>query len=116
MNKPIDAFDANDEFFKLVVEALILCAAMKKFEMTSLHGVPCQRLAPDGQDSWMQTKEERTKLLEKLVTELLDSFFSTSLKKIKDKIRSYAANLLSFYCEYCDAIKEGDGVRVLRCW
>ena len=31
---PIDAFDANDDFFMLVVEALIVAAAMEKFNMS----------------------------------------------------------------------------------
>ena len=36
-----------------------------------------------------------------------------------DRMFGYATKLLSlglFYVEYCDAIKEGDGDRVLCCW
>ena len=40
-------------------------------------------------------------------------------KPSEDKKRGYAIEILSlgcFYLEYSDAIKEGDGKRVLRCW
>ena len=36
-----------------------------------------------------------------------------------DGIQQYASQILSlgcFYLEFCDAIKEGDGDRILRCW
>ena len=36
-----------------------------------------------------------------------------------DNVRKYAIQLTSlglFYMEYSDAIKEGDGNRILRCW
>lgn len=40
--KPIDGFNACDDFFNLVIEALVVVAAMKKFGMSSLQGVPSE--------------------------------------------------------------------------
>ena len=47
------------------------------------------------------------------------SFTSDTGLSKEDGVREYAVQLLSiglFYLEYRDAIKEGDGERVLRCW
>ncbi len=56
---PIDSFDANDDFFKLVIEAHIIAAAMKKFIMATLQSSVSQEFAPKGEDSWMLLLEER---------------------------------------------------------
>ena len=48
VKKPIDQFDACDEFFCLVVEALILNAF---FEMKSLDDILCKKYAPQSSDS-----------------------------------------------------------------
>lgn len=44
---------------------------------------------------------------------------SNQLDEISDKVQCYATELLSYgllYTEFSDAIREGDGLRVLRCW
>ena len=52
----------------------------------------------------------------------VESNFSFSTKKyphINGGVENYACDVLSlglFYMEYRDAIREGDGIRVLRCW
>ena len=53
VSKPIDRFDACDDFFCLVIEALVLHACMEKFEMQGLDGVPCEQYAPHGIESWI---------------------------------------------------------------
>ena len=51
VSKPIDRFDACDDFFYLVIEALVLHACMENFEMQGLDGVPCEQYAPHGIES-----------------------------------------------------------------
>ena len=124
VSKPIDRFDACDDFFCLVIEALVLHACMEKFEMQGLDGVPCEQYAPHGGESWMMSDEERKELLETLTLDVIDTFTNFSFHKCdipstSDKVLLYNKHLLSlglFYFEYCDAIREGDGIRVLRCW
>ena len=44
---------------------------------------------------------------------------STTRAAVLDCVQEYARNVLSLgllYLEFCDAIQEGDGVRILRCW
>ena len=41
------------------------------------------------------------------------------MKEIDDQVMEYQMNVLTiglFYLEYRDAIKEGDRIRILRCW
>lgn len=99
---------------------------MKVFEMDSLEDVPSKKLVPEGADSWMMEDSERQRLLHSLVNELIKTFFAGEYQRhsavddiCDDKVFLYSKYLLSlgfFYCEYCDAIREGDGSRVLRCW
>ena len=45
--------------------------------------------------------------------------FHEAPQRYQDSVQDYAIHLLSlgfFYIEYADAIREGDGDRVLRCW
>ena len=45
--------------------------------------------------------------------------FNNQEAKTSDDVHNYSINLLSVGCfllEYKDAIKEGDGNRILRCW
>ena len=47
------------------------------------------------------------------------NYGSSSISTSGDNIYQYTQQLVSlgcFYLEYDDAIKEGDGGRVLRCW
>ena len=192
VKKPIDKFDECDEFFCLVMEALILNACMQLFGMKSLDDVPCEKYAPKGRDSRKMTQEQRKDLLDDLTLKLIDSFSNFSFHAAEDDdedsdedsggdqqgddgdegdeghgsngcdsggdgdrdaeddgncdaegdgdrdgsksdtpesnsesdedpdmVHVYGKNLLSiglFYLEYSDAIREGDGIRVLRCW
>lgn len=126
MKKPIDSYDATDDFFKLVIESLVLTAAMEEFEMDSLQSVPSKKHVPEGENTWMLSDEERQELLNTLIEKLMKTFFVCDFHNrtavdmnSKDRVHLYTKLLLSygvFYWEYCDAIKEGDGLRILRCW
>ena len=81
------------------------------------------KYAPHGIESWMMPDEERKQLLETLTLDAIDTFTNFSFHMCNIPIHqikcSYHKHLLSlglFCFEYCDAIREGDGIRVLRCW
>ena len=71
----------------------------------------------------MLTDEERKPILVSICEKIITSFVSFEFQKVpvqtSDNVFNYATSLLSigcFYLSFCDAIKEGDGERVLLCW
>ena len=74
---------------------------------------------------WIESKEERKAQLLSIAGKIVDKFVDFSYHQdpishsSDDNVRKYAIQLTSlglFYMEYSDAIKEGDGDRILRCW
>lgn len=119
---PLDDYNACDDFFGLVVTCHILSAAMELLQMATLEDLPKHPKITDGIDTWMQTGIERKAILEAVCTDLVDRFttveFNKSYKNPTDNVYAYAKQVLSLGCiylEYSDAIREGDGDRVLRC-
>lgn len=91
--------------------------------MDSLGDIPPENILPDGSSLWTKEKEDRKSVLDLMAKQVVDKFVFFGYNKPKrsasDKVFQYNTQLLSlglFYIEYCDAIKEGDGNRVLRCW
>ena len=93
--------------------------------MTSLEDEPANdSLLPA--DGWLEDNETRKDLLyafsSKIVSKFIDiesTFIVTTSRDDDDKVLIYSKLLMSVgmvYLEYSDAIKEGDGLRVLRCW
>ena len=66
--KPIDSFDACEDFFVLVIEAHIVAATMKLLEMETLNDTPSKQYAPQGDLTWTQPIEERKLILEQITT------------------------------------------------
>ena len=79
---------------------------------------------PDADTLWAENNEKRAQILEEVCGNIIDKFVSFQFTKETtlvqcDKIYDYNTKLLSlgcFYLEFCDAVHEGDGLRVLRCW
>ena len=74
---------------------------------------------------WLQDKESRQVVMEQVLSKIIDRFldirYSVTLPATDkdDGILMYGKQFLSIGClylEFTDAIKEGDGERVLRCW
>lgn len=72
---------------------------------------------------WSLPSGERTKCLEELCAMVYDRFihfnYNTETATSSDKVCNYSVQLLRlgcFYLEFVDAICEGDGNRVVRCW
>lgn len=102
----------------------IIAAALTMLEMKTVNDIPSERVLPNAQNLWMESATTRKEVLEKTCKELLDTFVSFSFhtedsKMTTDKVREYGRQLLGLgllYEEYSDAIREGDGERLLRCW
>ena len=91
--------------------------------MESLADNPSDDVVSDAQSVWMQTDQDRKQLLTNICERIIDRFITFKFHGIahrsNDNVHEYNALLLSigcFYFEFVDAIKEGDGERVLRCW
>ena len=125
-NEPKDDFSACEEFFLLVVVGHILCAAMKELQMSSLEDDPQSCMIPENVSEL--STEERNEILnniaENLVNELVNLSPTFQVKKEQpkpdeDHVFEYARELVSLgllYMNYRDAIREGDGLRVLLVW
>ena len=121
----IKDFNACDDFFKLTVSSYVVAAAMKLLNMSTMDAEPANTsLIPD--DAWVQGPDERrdtlyavSSMIVKKFVDLKTDFTTTCTPEDDDKVLEYSRLVLSLgllYLEYCDAIKEGDGFRVLRCW
>jgi len=123
VSDPSNNVTACEDFFLMVVEAHILSAAMKVFEMKSVEDTPVRRLFPDGSSDLDSLQRRNIMIL--AIDEVLKKFvdFNYNMKKAEesgtDRVQSYACNVLSsglLYMEFLDAIREGDGSRLIRCW
>ena len=109
---PTSNFNACDDYFNTVVSAHII-AALNELDATDFNPTV----------DWMKSDEDRKKIVLSLSTKLVDRYVDFSYHSDRspsdDSIQEYAIQLLSlgcFYKEFSDAIKEGDGNRILRCW
>ncbi len=108
-----------------MISAFIVAAAMKVLKMKSIDEIPQPNTAigetPD--EVWMRDDQTRLKVLDDVCGEVIEKFVEFSFFEEfpvgKDATLSYSKRILGsgcFYLEYRDAVKEGDGTRVLRCW
>lgn len=134
---------ACEQFFFLVVEAHIISLTMQEFGLESVDSAPTNTLF-NKEQFLDQTLHKRQELFLNSVSNMINKYlFQCEMKKQDisslskesskkgkrnvgektdketDKILTYAREVLSLgllYMEYCDAIREGDGLRILRCW
>ncbi len=121
VSSPDKDVNACVDFFELVTTAHILAAAMQVFGMSSLSDSPDASLFPPGiTDNTVRTA------LESGVKTVMSQFVDLSYPpkhqghtSPTDHVQEYAKEALTlglFQMEFHDAIREGDGLRVLRCW
>ena len=93
--------------------------------MSSLSDIPTRDELGLEDDLWLSNDEARYDKFHQLSTEIVKAFtdlevtFGSSRKITKDHVLAYSQEVLSLgllYMEYCDVIREGDGLRILRCW
>ena len=132
VKKPKKAVDAvHQEFFLLVAEAHILPAAMMLF---GIAGIECEptSLQHFPVDSQKLASPERKQVLLIASGARVDKYVVLSMEKAEktsdsstgevsghDGVVEYASEVLTFgllLMEFDDAIREGDGNRIRRCW
>lgn len=121
---PKSNYNASDDFFKLIINSFLLTAALDVLGMNTLEDTPSSAVIPSPDTLWMKSKEERKQVLEDVCDKVVAKYVhlaynTTPASSNDDKVVDYSKHLLSigsFYIEFQDAIREGDGDRVLRCW
>ena len=121
VSDPSNDLDACEDFLKLIVTAHILAAIMAVLGMETLDDNPSPQLFPE------KEAKEKTAILQSVAKVVLNDYTDFSFPartqstspKGKDHAHEYAKEVLTlglFFLDYKDAIREGDGARVLRSW
>lgn len=126
---PKKDFNACEDFLDTVISSHVVAAAMATFKLESTNDTPDDSVLKDADQVWMKEKEERKVIMEELCMQVFDKFISLSFGTMStstsyvhsadDGVSSYSIQLLRIGClymEFADAIREGDGERVVRCW
>ena len=118
VSDPSDNVNACEDFLELVVTGHILSAFMAVTGMETLDDKPSSALFPEEEADKTAILQSVAKVV---VSDYTDFSYPPSKQSAspKDHIREYAKEVLTlglFFMEYRDAIREGDGTRVLRCW
>ena len=118
--EPTNDVNAAEDFFQTVTEGHIIAAALEAFGMASIDDVP--HTAALTEASLLKDGKKRTEAMLVATKEVVNKYVDLSRNNFEDSVDSvqeYARDVLSLellYLEFCDAIKEGDGLRLLRCW
>ncbi len=129
-NVPTDVkkeFNACEDFIETVTQSQIVAAALLTFDMKSVSDTPSEYVIQDAEHLWMKPRSERKACLHNLGLKVYKRYISLShnsscedyVQNDSDSISSYSIQLLRIgvlYMEFADAIREGDGERVFRCW
>ena len=119
----VDDFNACEDFFLLVVRCHVATAAMQYLNMKYTSDNPVHPQLKD--DLWLDSLEKRSDILQSISKEITLIYVDLEMKpgslsvECDDKVQCYAAELLSLglmYMEFSDSIREGDGLRIIRCW
>lgn len=126
---PKKDFNACEDFLDTVISSHVVAAAMATFQLESTNDTPDDSVLKDADQVWMKEKEERKAIMEELCMQVFDKFISLSFGTMStsstyvhsadDGVSSYSIQLLRIGClymEFADAIREGDGEHVIRCW
>ena len=111
---------AYEEFFLLVVEGHILSLVMQEFQLPTLDDTPCCEMFSKNFVDEPQVR--RQKVFSESISKLIKAYMhvpglANNKMKQDDHIVAYSTELLSLgllYMEFVDAIREGDGGRILR--
>ena len=119
---PKNDVNTSDDFMDLILKGHILAATMTVLGIEDIDEIPSS--LPSNLSS--ESSSMKKGILVGIVHEVVDKFVnidlsSTAKKATKevDKVYEYARGTLSLlllHCEFQDAIREGDGLRVLRIW
>ena len=124
--QPKSDVNANEDFLELVVTGYILTAVLIRLGMSNVHDMPPSVVSPD---IWMEDDSVRQSTLMTLSSSVVESHTDLATKfhvpspshetascgRVYDYTREvFSLGLL--YLDFKDAIREGDGNRVMRDW
>ena len=121
--KPKDSVNATHDFITLVTTCHIISAAMQLMKMTELKDMPISELVDE--NTWMLPAEQIKEILSRISRKIVDTHvnfkfdFKSPPEPSLDGVYAYGVETLSlglFYMLFKDAIKEGNGEEVYRCW
>ena len=111
--------NASEDFLHCLTVGHVVSAAMKFFNIPSMDAAAATDLFPPDLDHL--SNDQKTAFLLDIVSKLLKQFLN--LDALDDSSNNgayeYSREMLTlglFYEEFYDSIREGDGLRVLRCW
>lgn len=113
--------NACEDFFCLIVNSLVTSATMSTLGMEDVSEWPKE--VPEG--LWIEEKEMRAIEMDRILTHVTNSFVKIRYNSTicnrdpADSIYHYTEQLLtigSIYLEMSDAVREGDGERLIRTW
>ena len=128
IEKPKNDVNACEDFLEIITSGLIVASALTTLKLTSTDDTPGTDVLPEAESLWIKPDTERRECLKRLCRQVYDKFVSfkynnadssPEVADTDDGVCQYSVQLLRlgcFYLEYSDAIREGDGGRVLRCW
>ena len=128
VDKPMNAVEACEDFFLLVVESHVLAAAMALFGMVATDNTPSNKqFFPAGSEKLPPAERKQVLLMAcgAIVDTHVDLQFVGKHTRQGpkaaevDRVQQYASEVLThglLLMEFIDAIREGDGDRIIRCW
>lgn len=122
---PKDNVNAAHDFIDVITMGHILAATMELFNMTDLRVVPYDDDIDLDENAWLLPSEERKKMFALVCRKIVDTYTNFKFDWLSppepsvDGKYAYAVEVLSlglFYLSFKDAIRNGNGLQVLRCW
>ena len=120
VTKPKKNMNACEDFLLLILRSYITAAGMEVLGLKEVDAWP----SSIPKDVWLDDKDKRQKFMNTILSSIVDNFvdvkYNTSHTiSASDQVLTYTKQFFSIGClylEFSDAIKEGDGERVLHCW
>ena len=125
---PKNDVNACEDFLEIITSRLIVASALSTLRLSSTDDTPSTDVLFEAESLWMKPNTEKRECLMRLCRQVYNKFVSfqyndpdssPEVADINEGVCQYSVQLLRlgcFYLEYSDAIREGDGGRVLRCW
>ena len=121
---PSKNVNSSEDFLMLMLKSHVLAAFMKYLSMDTLESTPdCEEL----HESIFLPADDRKQILYRFIKKHLNDLVDVSATvgdntqptESKDHVYNYGSEVISLgllYAEFNDAIHEGDGLRVVRCY
>lgn len=122
---------ASEDFILLLTEVHIVAAAMTVFGMESVDDKPSLSMFNITNENGLERRKIFGRATDLIVQKFVDvscQHLTEEAEKLKDepkrdesvdRVQAYANELLTlglYLMEFSDAIREGDGERIIRCW